>query len=56
MNSKNLSDQVRLDAFQRDLALALRRIFGREVDLDSSQLPQRTDLQPTRLPVANDTE
>lgn len=35
----SLSDRQRIDAFCRDLALVLRRITGREVDVDTQQIP-----------------
>ena len=38
MNTLSLSDRQHLDAFCRDLALALRRISGRDVDVDKAQL------------------
>ena len=40
MKTGSLSDQARIDAFCRDLALALRRISGRVVDIDPDQLPE----------------
>ena len=39
MEIKTLSDQARLDAFCRDLALALRRLTGREIDINTKYLP-----------------
>ena len=56
MKTKNLSDQARHDAFCRDLALALRRITGRDVDVDSSRLPQQTNPKPPRLPSAENAQ
>ena len=48
MNTLSLSDRQHLDAFCRDLALALRRITGREVDVDKAQLsttdPKQSDV------------
>jgi hypothetical protein len=39
MNTPSISERQRIDSFCRDLALALRRISGRNVELDASQLP-----------------
>ncbi len=52
MQPKNLAIQVQVDAFSRDLAIDLRRIFERDVDVESAQLPQPANPILTYLPLA----
>ncbi len=52
MQPKNLVTQVQLDAFCRDLAIDLQRIFERDVDVESAQLPQPANPILTYLPMA----
>jgi len=41
-----------IDAFKRELALALRRITGRKIDLFPDELP--TEIKEERKPAATD--